>query len=264
VKDLLDGNYTMLAPTDDREKALALFKEFDRVALPVTDADRKLIGIVTIDDMLDVSEAEATEDIQKLGGSEALDEPYITIALNRMVEKRASWLIVLFLGEMLTATAIAFFEGEMRKAIVLTLFMPLVTSSGGNAGSQASTLVIRAMALGEFKPRDWWRVMRRELVAGAALGAILGIIGFVRIEVWTLFSDIYGPHWALVGLTVAFSLVGIVLWGSLMGSMLPLVIKKCGFDPATSSAPFVATLVDVTGLIIYFTVAYIILKGTLL
>ena len=264
VRDLLDGNYTMLSPTDDREKALELFKKFDRVALPVVDENRKLIGIVTVDDMLDVAEEEATEDIQKLGGSEALDEPYTTIALSRMVKKRASWLVVLFLGEMLTATAMSYFEDEIAKAVVLALFVPLVISSGGNAGSQAATLVIRALALGEFKLRDWWRIMRREFVAGFALGMILGVIGFVRIAAWSLFSNIYGPHWLLVASTVGIALVGIVLWGSLMGSMLPLVLKRLGFDPATSSAPFVATLVDVTGLIIYFSVAFVILRGPML
>jgi len=264
VSELLDGNHATLSPTDDREKALQLFQKFDRVALPVTDEARKLIGIVTVDDMLVVAAAEATEDIQKLGGSEALDEPYTTIALSRMVKKRASWLVVLFLGEMLTATAMSFFEGEIAKAVVLALFVPLVISSGGNAGSQAATLVIRALALGEFKLRDWWRVMRREFAAGTALGVILGVIGFLRIAIWSQFSDTYGPHWPLVASTVGLSLVGIVLWGSLMGSMLPLLLKRLGLDPATSSAPFVATLVDVTGLIIYFSVAYLIMRGTLL
>lgn len=264
VRELLDGNYAMLAPTDDREKALALFKQHDRVALPVTDANQKIIGIVTVDDMLDVSEAEATEDIQKIGGSEALDEPYTTIPLHRMIKKRASWLVVLFLGEMLTATAMSYFEDEIARAVVLALFVPLVISSGGNAGSQAASLVIRALALGEFRLRDWWRVMRRELAAGTLLGVILGVIGFLRIAIWSQFSAIYGPHWLLVGATVGASLVGVVLWGSLIGSMLPLGLKRLGFDPATSSAPFVATLVDVTGLIIYFSVAFLVLKGTLL
>ncbi len=264
VRDLLDGNYTMLLPQDDREKALEIFRKFDRVALPVTDPQGKLIGIVTVDDMLDVASEEATEDIQKLGGSEALDEPYTTIPLLRMVKKRASWLVVLFFGEMLTATAMGFFEDEIAKAVVLALFVPLVISSGGNAGSQAATLVIRALALGEFRLRDWWRIMRREFAAGAALGVILGAIGFLRIAVWSAFSNIYGEHWMLVALTVGLSLVGIVMWGSLMGSMLPLLLKRLGFDPATSSAPFVATLVDVTGLIIYFSVALVILRGTLL
>jgi magnesium transporter len=264
VSALLDGNFAVLAPTDDREKALGLFKQFDRVALPVADEDRKLIGIVTVDDILDVAEAEATEDIQKLGGSEALDEPYTTIALGRMVKKRASWLVVLFLGEMLTATAMSYFEDEIARAVVLALFVPLIISSGGNAGSQAATLVIRALALGEFALRDWWRVMRRELVAGLLLGLILGAIGFLRIAIWAQFTAIYGEHWLLVATTVGVALVGIVLWGSVIGSMLPLVLKRLGLDPATSSAPFVATLVDVTGLIIYFSVAFVILRGTLL
>jgi magnesium transporter len=264
VGALMDGNYATLAPADDREKALQVFRKFDRVALPVTDPDHKLIGIVTADDMLDVAAEEATEDIQKLGGSEALDEPYTTIALTKMVRKRAGWLVVLFLGEMLTATAMSYFEDEIAKAVVLALFVPLIISSGGNAGSQAATLVIRALALGEFRLRDWWRVMRRELAAGLMLGAILGSIGFLRIVIWAQFSDIYGAHYLLVAATVGASLVGIVLWGSLMGSMLPLALKKLGFDPATSSAPFVATLVDVTGLVIYFSLAFVILRGTLL
>ncbi|MBS0630775.1 MAG: magnesium transporter [Verrucomicrobia bacterium] len=264
ISELLDGNYTMLLPQDDREKALEIFRKFDRVALPVTDEQRKLIGIVTVDDMLDVASEEATEDIQKMGGSEALDEPYTTIPLLRMVKKRASWLVVLFLGEMLTATAMSYFEDEIAKAVVLALFVPLVISSGGNAGSQAATLVIRALALGEFRLRDWWRVMRRELAAGTMLGLILGVIGFLRIAAWSLFSNIYGPHWLLVATSVGVSLTGIVLWGSLMGSMLPLLLKRLGLDPATSSAPFVATLVDVTGLIIYFSVAMMIMRGVLL
>ena len=264
VSALMDGNYATLHPEDDREKALHIFRKYDRVALPVTDANGKLIGIVTADDMLDVAAEEATEDIQKFGGSEALDEPYTTIALGKMVKKRAGWLVVLFLGEMLTATAMSYFEDEIAKAVVLALFVPLIISSGGNAGSQAATLVIRALALGEFKLRDWWRVMRREFAAGLALGVILGAIGFLRIVVWAQFTDIYGEHYLLVAATVGFSLVGIVLWGSLMGSMLPLLLKRVGFDPATSSAPFVATLVDVTGLVIYFTVAFLILRGTLL
>ena len=264
VRALMDGNYASLAPNDDREKALVVFRKYDRAALPVTDPDGTIIGIVTADDMLDVAAEEATEDIQKLGGTEALDEPYTTIALTKMVKKRASWLVVLFLGEMLTATAMSYFEDELAKAIVLSLFIPLVISSGGNAGSQAATLVIRALALGEFRLREWWKIMRRELAAGTALGLILGTIGFLRIAIWSRFSNIYGEHWPLVGLTVGVALVGIVLWGSLMGSMLPLVLKRFGFDPATSSAPFVATLVDVTGLIIYFSVAFLILRGTML
>ncbi len=259
VSALMDGNFATLAPADDREKALQVFRKYDRIALPVTNHDNKIIGIVTADDMLDVASEEATEDIQKLGGSEALDEPYTTIALTKMVKKRASWLVVLFLGEMLTATAMSYFEDELAKAIVLSLFIPLVISSGGNAGSQAATLVIRALALGEFRLRDWWRIMRRELAAGLMLGTILGGIGFLRIMIWSRFSHIYDPSPLRVATTVGTALVGIVLWGSLMGSMLPLLLKRLGFDPATSSAPFVATLVDVTGLIIYFTVALVIM-----
>ena len=264
VRELMDGDVPQLAATDDRAHALDLFRKYDRIALPVADEGGKLIGLVTVDDILDVADAEATEDIQKLGGTEALDEPYTTIALSRMVKKRASWLIVLFLGEMLTATAMSYFEDEIAKAVVLALFVPLVISSGGNAGSQAATLVIRALALGEFTLGQWWRVMRRELAVGLALGLILGAVGFLRIAVWSTFSTIYGPHWIRVALTVGVALVGIVLWGSLMGSMLPLVLKRLGFDPATSSAPFVATLVDVTGLVIYFSVAYAFLNGVML
>jgi magnesium transporter len=264
VRVLLDGNYPVLDATDDREKALELFRKYDRVALPVTDDAGKIIGVVTVDDILDVASEEATEDIQKLGGTEALDEPYITIPLLKMVRKRASWLVVLFLGEMLTATAMSYFEDEIAKAVVLALFVPLVISSGGNAGSQAATLVIRALALGEFTLAQWWRVMRRELAAGLALGLILGAVGFLRIAIWSQFSTIYGPHWLLIAATVGSALVGIVLWGSLIGSMLPLLLKRLGFDPATSSAPFVATLVDVTGLVIYFGLGYLLLSGTLL
>jgi magnesium transporter len=223
-----------------------------------------LIGIVTVDDIFDVAEEEATEDIQKIGGTEALDEPYMEIAIPSMVRKRATWLIVLFLSEMLTATAMSRFEDEIAKAVVLSIFVPLVISSGGNSGSQASTLIIRAMALGEVTLKDWWRVMRREILSGLSLGSILGSIGFVRISLWALFFHAYGPHWLLIAFTVGFALVGIVLWGSLAGSMLPFLLRRIGLDPATSSAPFVATLVDVSGLIIYFTVAAIILKGTLL
>lgn len=264
VRSLMDGNFTWLSATDPRERALDLFRKFDRVALPVVDESMKMIGIVTVDDILDVASEIATQDIQKLGGSEALDEPYTTISLPKMVRKRASWLVVLFLGEMLTATALGFFQDEIAKVVVLSLFMPLAISSGGNAGSQASTLVIRALALGELRVRDWWFVVKREIAAGLSLGLILGAVGFLRITLWSTFSTVYGPHWMLIAATVGVSLVGIVLWGSLMGSVLPLILKKLGLDPATSSAPFVATLVDVTGLIIYFNVAYVFMKGILL
>jgi len=264
VSELMDRHFIALKATDDQQTAVAAFKQYDRSALPVTDTAGMLIGIVTVDDVLDVAEASATKDIQRIGGLEALDEPYMEIAFGRMIQKRAGWLTALFLGEMLTATAMGAFEREIQKAVVLALFVPLIISSGGNSGSQASTLVIRALALGEVTLRDWWRVIRRELGTGLALGAILGGIGFLRISLWSAFSDIYGPHWMLVALTVGFALVGIVLWGSLIGSLLPFLLRRLGFDPATSSAPFVATLVDVTGLIIYFSVALIVLRGTLL
>ncbi|CAN5510030.1 magnesium transporter [soil metagenome] len=264
VSELMDDRVASLKATDDQEAAVMLLRQTDLTALPVTDTDGMLIGIVTVDDVLDVAEIEATEDIQKIGGSEALDEPYLAIAFNRMVRKRAGWLVILFLSEMLTATAMSFFEREIQSAVVLALFIPLIISSGGNSGSQAATLVIRAMALGEVKLTDWWRVMRREFLSGLALGSVLGVIGFLRITIWSMFSTIYGPYWYLVAVTIALALVGIVLWGTLAGSMLPILLRRLGFDPATSSAPFVATLVDVTGLIIYFSVAIVVLRGTLL
>lgn len=264
VADVMDGRFVALPATADQEQAVAVFRREDRTVLPVTDTAGVLIGIVTVDDMLDVVEAEATEDIQKIGGSEALDEPYMDIAFGRLVRKRAGWLVVLFIGEMLTATAMGYFENEIARAVVLALFVPLIISSGGNSGSQAATLVIRAMALGEVRLRDWWQVMRRELLSGLALGGILGSIGFVRIAVWATLFNSYGEYWYLIGLTVALALLGIVLWGTLAGSMLPLLLQRLGLDPATSSAPFVATLVDVTGLIIYFGVARVLLSGTLL
>lgn len=264
VSDIMDHRFVTLTATDSERAAISVFLKEDRKALPVTDTTGVLIGIVTIDDVLKVAEAEATREIQKIGGSEALDEPYMSITFWRMVKKRAGWLVILFLGEMLTATAMGFFQGEIEKAVVLALFVPLIISSGGNSGSQATTLVIRALALGEVALKDWWRVMRREVFAGLALGSILGTIGFLRIAGWSQFSTIYGPHWLLVGLTVGVSLIGIVMWGTLAGSMLPFILRRARLDPATSSAPFVATLVDVTGLVIYFSVGYVFLKGTLL
>jgi magnesium transporter len=264
VADVMDRHFIALKATDDQQAAVAEFRQHDRTALPVTDTAGVLIGIVTIDDVLDVAEMEATKDIQRIGGSEALDEPYMDVGFGKMIQKRAGWLTALFMGEMLTATAMGFFEAEISKAVVLALFVPLIISSGGNSGSQASTLVIRALALGEVTLRDWWKVMRREIGAGLALGAILGSIGFLRISVWSAFSDLYGPHWLLVAVTVAFTLLGIVLWGTLVGSLLPFGLRRLGFDPAASSAPFVATLVDVTGLVMYFSVALIVLRGTLL
>lgn len=264
VSEIRDHAYSCLHATDSEAEAIKAFRKYDRTALPVTDSSGKLIGIVTVDDVLDVAEREATSDMQKLGGTEAFDDPYLSVSLKQMIRKRAPWLVILFLSEMLTATAMGYFEDEIAKAVVLALFVPLIISSGGNSGSQATTLIIRAMALGEVTIADWWRVMRREVFSGLALGVILGTIGFLRIAVWSMFSSIYGPHWMLIALTVSGSLIGVVMWGTLSGSMLPFVLRKCGFDPAASSAPFVATLVDVTGLVIYFTMAMLVLKGTLL
>lgn len=264
VSELMDDRFIALRATDKKQGAIELFKKYDRIALPVVDADDKLLGVVTVDDVLDVAEERSTEQIQKFGGLEALEEPYVATPLSAMVKKRATWLVILFVGEMFTATAMGFFEGEIKQAVVLALFVPLIISSGGNSGSQAATLIVRALALGEVTLRDWWLVMRREFLSGAALGLILGTIGVLRIALWSAFSDVYGPHWFLIAITVGMSLVGIVLWGSLSGSMLPFLLKRLGLDPATSSAPFVATLVDVTGLIIYFSVAFLVLRGTLL
>jgi magnesium transporter len=264
VAEVMDTRVVALKATDSQESAVPVFRQEDRVALPVTDSGGTLIGIVTIDDVLDVAESAATRTLQRFGGVEALDEPYLEVPFSSMVRRRAGWLVVLFLGEMLTATAMGFFEKEIERAVVLALFVPLIISSGGNSGSQAATLVIRALALGEVTLRQWWRVMHREVWSGLALGSILGAIGFVRIALWSAFSDLYGPHSLLVALTVGVALVGIVLWGTLAGSMLPFVLRRLGFDPAASSAPFVATLVDVTGLVIYFSVAAVILRGTLL
>lgn len=264
IFELMDHIFISLKATDDQEKAVEKIRTSDLTALPVTDTEGVLIGIVTIDDLLDVAEREATEDIQKFGGLQALDEPYMTISLFRMVKKRASWLVLLFIGEMFTATAMGYFEGEIAKAVVLALFIPLIISSGGNSGSQAATLVIRAMALKEVTIRDWWHVFNREIFIGFLLGLILGSIGFLRISVWSFFTDIYGEHWAGIAVTLGLALIGIVLWGTLIGSMLPFILRIFKLDPAASSAPLVATFVDVTGLIIYFGVATWVLSGTLL
>jgi magnesium transporter len=248
----------------DQEELGRLFKDHGYLAIPVVDGQNRLKGIVTIDDIVHVVEEEATEDIQKLGGVETLGEPYLQVGIARMIRKRAGWLIALFLGEMLTASAMAHFEEVIARAVVLALFVPLIISSGGNSGSQATTLVIRAMALGELRTRDWWRVVRREAIAGLSLGLILGAIGLARILVWQGAFGLYGEHYLLLALTVAVSLVGVVLWGTLSGSALPFLLRSIGFDPASASAPFVATLVDVTGLVIYFSVARFVLMGTLL
>jgi len=264
VSDLMDENFVALHVTDDQESAVQTFKKYDRVALPVIDAQGLLIGIVTVDDVFDVAEEEATEDIHKLAAVEALEEPYSTIPLLSMVKKRALWLTILFIGEIMTAIAMGYFENELSKAVVLSIFIPLIISSGGNSGSQAATLVIRAMAIGEITLKDWWLIMRREIMSGFSLGCILGSIGFIQVTVLANFTGSIGEHWILIGFTVGFSLIGIVMWGTLSGSMLPFILKKVGADPATSSAPLVATMVDVTGLIIYFSVAILFLSGTLL
>lgn len=265
ISEIRDDRFVALHAVDPAVDAAQVFRKYDRNTLPVVDSDDRLIGIVTIDDVLDVIEAETTREVQKIGGLEALDEPYTTISLPRMIKKRATWLIILFLSEMLTATAMGHYEDEIAKAVVLAIFLPLIISSGGNSGSQATTLIIRAMAVGEVKLRDWWHVLRRELGSGLWLGLILGTIGFCRIMLWQVlhFYD-YGPHYPLVALAVGLSLIGVVLWGSVSGSMLPFLLRRVGLDPATSSAPFVATLVDVTGLVIYFNVAFFVLRGTVL
>jgi magnesium transporter len=265
VSELMDERFISLNATDDQELANEAFKMNNRVALPVTDNHNILLGIITIDDVLWIANEEFSEDIQKIGGTEALDEPYLDISIFKLLKKRASWLTLLFIGEMLTASAMQFFQSEIESATVLALFIPLIMSSGGNSGSQASTLIIQAMALNELTIKDWWKVMRRELLTGFLLGLILGLIGLLRITIWQNLNIFdYGEHWNIIALTISCSLIGIVLWGSLMGSMLPILLKRLKLDPAASSAPFVATLVDVTGIVIYFSIAYLFLKGILL
>ena len=265
IADILDGSCVSLKMTDTKEDAIVKFKEYDRVVLPVTNNDHVLLGVLTVDDVMDAEEQRNTKEIQNFGGVEGLDYPYVKTPFFSLIKKRATWLIVLFVGEMLTATAMGYFDAEISKAVVLALFVPLIISSGGNSGSQAATLIIRAMALKELTIRDWWFVMRREILSGLTLGLILGTIGFIRIAIWqNLHLYDYGIHWFLLALTIFFSLIGIVMWGTLSGSMIPIVLKKLKVDPATSSAPLVATLVDVTGLVIYFTIAAAILKGTIL
>ena len=265
VTDIDDPSLVAIPATESVDEVLRLFEKYDRSALPVVDADRKMLGIITSDDILDVAQRQATREIQQLGGVEALDAPYTEIGFWSLVKKRGVWLSALFLGEMLTATAMGYYEREIARAVVLALFVPLIISSGGNSGSQAASLIIRALALRELKLADWWRVFGREIAAGVALGTLLGAIGFLRIALWQhLQWKDYGPHYLLVAATVCGSLVGVVCFGTLAGSMLPFIMRRLGFDPATSSAPFVATLVDVTGLVIYFTVGSIVLRGTLL
>ena len=265
VSEIIDEDKMItLTAAQDQADALDAFKRYDTVALPVVDSNGYLIGVVTVDDMLDVAEEEETEDIQKFGGIEALEDPYIDLPIPELVRKRAVWLVILFVGEMLTASAMAFFEDELAKAIVLATFIPLIISSGGNSGSQAASLIIRSLSLGEITISDWWKVMRRELASGLALGCILGIIGAFRVILWSMAFGKYSTQSLYIGATIGLSLVGIVLFGTLTGAMLPLLLKRLGLDPAVSSAPFVATLVDVTGIVIYFSVASLILGGILL
>jgi magnesium transporter len=264
VRDVMRTHFVSVTEEMDQEEVAKRFSDHHLLAMPVVDQQGHMRGIVTVDDIVGVIEREAGEDIQKIGGSEALDAPYLRTGLARMIRKRGGWLAALFLGEMLTATAMGFFEKEIAKAVVLALFIPLIISSGGNSGSQATTLVIRAMAVGEVQLRHWWRVVRREVAAGLALGTMLGGIGMLRILLWQAVAKPYGQHYFLIALTVACSLIGVVLFGTVAGSMLPFLLRSLGIDPASASAPFVATLVDVTGLVIYFTVASGILRGTLL
>jgi magnesium transporter len=265
ISEITDNHFVAITTTTSKEDAVPYFEKYDRSALPIVTENGVLVGIVTIDDILDQIESQNTEDIQKFGGVDALDLPYTQTSWTEMIRKRATWLVILFFSEMLTASAMGYFEHEIEKAVVLALFVPLIISSGGNSGSQAATLIIRAMALQEITLKDWWYVMRKEIVSGLCLGGILGIIGFIRIMMWQKvgFFD-YGEHWIFIAFSISVSLVMIVLWGTLSGSMIPFVLKRLKLDPATSSAPFVATLVDVTGLIIYFTVAGFFLAGKLL
>ncbi|QIK55921.1 magnesium transporter [Dysgonomonas sp. HDW5B] len=264
IADLMDDRLISLNAEDPQEEAIKVFKMNNRVALPVIASDKTLLGIVTIDDVLWLADEEYSEDMQRFGASGTLDEPYLDVPLYKLVWKRAGWLIVLFIGELLTASVMQYYEDQLAKVIVLAMFLPLMISSGGNSGSQASTLIIQAMAVGDVQLSHWWRVFRREIISGLSLGIILGVIGFIRIYVWHfIFPHLYGDHWIMVATTVSLSLVGIVLWGSLIGSMLPFILRRLGADPATSSAPFVATIVDVTGLMIYLTIASIIFGSVL-
>jgi magnesium transporter len=263
VSSLMNFTFEALDAHSDQEVAVELFRKYDRPTLPVVDSAGVLLGIVTVDDILDVQEEEVTEDIQKLGGTEALEEPYIKTPVSTLIRKRAHWLVVLFVGETLTASAMANYEHAIQSAVVLTLFIPLIISSGGNSGSQASTLVIRALAIGEIRLRDWLKVFQREAITGISLGSILGLVGFLRVAVWAQFSPIYGEHWLALAFTVFISLAAVVTLGSLAGAMLPFILKRLRLDPATSSAPFVATIIDVAGLVIYFTVAMSLFAGAL-
>lgn len=264
VQDIMHTDIVKVPVELDQEQIAPIFQQQSLLALPVVDSENHMKGIVTLDDIAETIQEEATEDIHKMGGTETLDAPYMKTSILELMRKRVGWLAVLFIGQMFTATAMKFFELEIERAIVLALFIPLIISAGGNSGSQASTLIIRALSLGEVRLRDWWRVFQRELISGLLLGVILGVLGFLRITVWPDRSDYFGPHWFSLALTVAFSVVGVVIWGTLIGSMLPFLLKRLKLDPASASAPMVATLVDVTGIVIYFSVATLLLTGKLL
>lgn len=264
VRDVMRTRFITVQASADQEQVAKIFRQHHLLAIPVVDNYERIQGIITLDDIVSVLQQEASEDIQRLGGSESLDRPYLEIKFWQMVKKRAGWLAILFVGEMLTASAMGYFEEEIAKAVVLALFLPLIISSGGNSGSQASTLIVRAIALGEVRLRDWFRVVNREILAGLALGSVLAVIGLARIILWQQVRGTYGQHYLLIAFTIACSLVGVVTFGTVAGSMLPFILRRCGLDPASASAPFVATLVDVTGLVIYFNLAALILRGTLL
>ncbi|MET0406560.1 MAG: magnesium transporter [Cystobacter sp.] len=261
VMDIHDRQLLSIPATADREEFISLFEKYDRVALPVTDSQGVLVGIITVDDVLDAAEEEATEDIQRIGGMEALEAPYLDIGIAGMLQKRVGWLTVLFVGQMFTATAMAHYQDAVAQAVFLGTFVPLIISSGGNSGSQATSLIIRALAVRDVSLQDWWKVAMREVISGVALGLFLGTLGFLRILMWPQHETLYGPHYVWVGLAVGLSVVGVVTFGTVCGSMLPFLLRRFGLDPATASAPFVATLVDVTGVVIYFTVATLILTG---
>ncbi|MBS1647960.1 MAG: magnesium transporter [Bacteroidetes bacterium] len=264
IEDIYDQDVIQVTTATPTTQVAELMQKYDLVVIPVVDSVGRLVGRITIDDVVDVIREEETDEAHKMAGIETFDEPYMSMPFLETIKKRAGWLVILFLGETLTATAMSFFEDQLAKAVILALFVPLIISSGGNTGSQASTLIIRAMALGEISFRDWWRIFKKEFLVGLTLGILLGAVGFLRIALWSTFTTIYGPHWLLVGITVAAALMGVVLWGNLAGSLLPVLLKRVKLDPAVCSAPFVATLVDVTGLIIYFSAATAILKGILL
>ncbi len=264
VSELMDERFVTLHAEDDQETASEVFKMNNRVALPVVSKSNKLLGIVTIDDILWVASEEFSEDMQKMGGTAALDEPYLDVPLFKLYKKRIIWLIILFIGETLTIAAMSSFQKTLEQVLVLSTFIPLIISSGGNSGSQAATLIIQALALGEITVKDWWRIARREILSGLFMGVTLGVFGFLIIYGGHQFFDLFGEHYIRIGFAIGTAVIGVVMWGTIMGSMLPLLLKRCGADPATSSTPFIATLVDVTGLLIYFGMAFLLLKGVLL